>query len=104
MTARIQDLYDLNSPMITPAAPAAAPQRRTYWTRTANDRLFNYSVLLLICGGVVYLLGVTLSATPIGQVMPAENIWLWLGVIVAGLLLGIVLAAVLVATAKRVRA
>lgn len=102
------NIYDLTSPFVSATAPApataAAPAKRTYWTRAANDRLFNGSVILLIFAGVLVLLGGILGAAPIGQLTLERDAGQWLAVFVAMLALAGIMTLTLAATVKGVRA
>lgn len=107
MTARVFDIYDLNSPMVTPTAPAAVAtqaQKRSLMQRLSDSLLFNASVVLGVFASIVYLLGTILAATPWGQVTGTQNMALWLGVILGALAVAGMMTAVLVATVQRVTA
>jgi hypothetical protein len=107
MAARVYDIYDLNSPMVTPTAPAPAAmtaQGRTLMQRLSDSLLFNASVVLGVFASIVYALGTILSATPLGQVTPAQDVFLWGGVILGALAVAGMMTAVLVATVVRVTA
>ena len=110
MAARVYDIYDLQSPFVTPTAPtltappapAATVQGRTYMQRLSDSLLFNASVVLAVFSSVVYLLGTLLAPFPLGQVTGVQNLGLWLGVISGGLAVAGAMTAVLVATVVRV--
>ena len=106
MAARVYDLYDLSSPFVAPVAPAAATtaQGRTLMQRLADSLLFNASVVLGVFAGIVYLLGTILAPFPVGQVTPAQNLAMWLGVILGALAVAGMMTAVLVATVVRATA
>lgn len=110
MAARIYDIYDLSSPFVAPTAPAPAPatattaQGRSLMQRLSDSLLFNASVVLGVFAGIVYALGTILAPFPVGQVTPAQNLAMWLGVIMAALAVAGVMTAVLVATVQRVTA
>lgn len=106
MTARTYDIYDLSSPFVTPAAPAATQtaRPRPYMQRLAESWSFNASVILAVFAGVVYAIGVFLEPFPLGQVTPVRNFGLWLGVIAGALAVAGAMTAVLVATVKLVTA
>jgi hypothetical protein len=105
MTARaIFDIYDLNSPMVTPTPPPASSQRgRPYLQRLAESRLFNASVILGVFASAVYSIGTVLSMFPLGRVLPLQNFGLWLSVIAGGLAAAGVLTAMLATAVMRVR-
>ncbi len=107
MAARVYDIYDLNAPFVTPTAPAPAAmtaQGRTLMQRLSDSLLFNASVVLGVFASIVYALGTILSATPLGQVTPAQDVFLWGGVILGALAVAGMMTAVLVATVVRVTA
>jgi hypothetical protein len=66
MAARVFDIYDLNSPMVTPTAPAAAPQAPT--TKRTSDRLLRGCAYLLAFAGVLLLAALIVTATPLGAI------------------------------------
>ena len=75
MTARVYDLYDLNSPMVTPYPPpaasapattAAAP--RTATARRNSDRLLRVSAYLLTFAGVLFLAALAFTVTPLATI------------------------------------
>lgn len=105
MAARVYDIYDLNSPFVPPTAPAAAAtaQARPLMQRAADSLLFNASVVLGVFAAIVCAHGTILAATPLGQVTGAQNLGLWLGVILGALAMAGAMTAVLVATVQRVR-
>jgi hypothetical protein len=106
MTARVFDIYDLNSPMVTPTPPAATrttQQTRPYWQRLAESRLFNASVILGVFASAVYSIGTVLSMFPLGRVLPSQNFGLWVSVIAGGLAAAGVLTAMLATAVMRVR-
>lgn len=108
MTARTFDIYDLNAPFVAPTAPApaatATAPARTLMQRLSDSLLFNASVVLGVFAGIVYALGTILAATPLGQVTPAQDVFLWGGVILGALAVAGMMTAVLVATVVRVTA
>jgi hypothetical protein len=105
MTARTFDIYDLNSPMVTPYPPAAkaAAHGRPYLQRLAESRLFNASVILGVFASAVYSIGTVLSMFPLGRVLPLQNFGLWLSVIAGGLAAAGVITAMLATAVMRVR-
>ena len=72
--------------------------------RLSDSLLFNASVVLGVFASIVYLLGTILAPFPVGQVLPSQNLAMWLGVIMAALAVAGVMTAVLVATVQRVTA
>lgn len=69
MAARVFDIYNLNSPMVTPTAPppqAAAPQAAT--TTRNSDRLMRGSAYLLVFAGALWLAALLLTVTPLRTV------------------------------------
>lgn len=82
----------------TATAPAATAQGRSLMDRLSDSLLFNASVVLGVFAGIVYALGTILAATPLGQVTGAQNMGLWLGVILGALAVAGAMTAVLVAT------
>ena len=104
MTARaIFDIYDLNTPFVTPNAPTA-PQARTFMQKLAANRVFNAAVVLLVFSAAVYSIGTVLMWFPIGSVLPSQNFGLWLGVVCGGLAAAGAITAILTAAVLRVRA
>jgi len=66
MTARAYDIYDLNSPFVTPntpTAPAAAPTAK----RTAA-RLLRGSAYLAVLTGLLLLAAALVALTPLGRI------------------------------------
>lgn len=108
MAARVYDIYDLSSPFVAPTAPAPATattaQGRSLMRRLSDSLLFNASVVLGVFASIVYALGTILAATPLGQVTPAQDVFLWGGVILGALAVAGMMTAVLVATVVRVTA
>lgn len=108
MAARVYDIYDLQSPFVTPTAPApqaaaaSMAAARPYTQRLADSLLFNASVVLAVFSSVVYLLGTMLAPFPLGQVTGTQNMAMWLSVIAGGLAVAGAMTAVLVATVMRV--
>ena len=108
MAARVYDIYDLSSPFVAPTAPApvtaTTAQGRSLMRRLSDSLLFNASVVLGVFASIVYALGTILSATPLGQVTPAQDVFLWGGVILGALAVAGMMTAVLVATVVRATA
>lgn len=105
MTARVYgNIYDLNSPFVSATAPPTAAQRRAYWQRLAESRLFNASVVLAVFASILYLIATILDWLPVGRVTGTQNMALWLGVIAFGLAAAGAITALLVAGIMRVRA
>lgn len=52
--------------------------------RVGPDRLLNASVRMLVFAGILVAAGQVLGLTSLGKVTPADNLVLWLSVIVAG--------------------
>lgn len=67
MAARVYDIYDLNSPMVTPTAPAAKEAAARKAARGA-DRLLLGGEYLLLLSGVLLLAGAIVAATPLGYI------------------------------------
>jgi hypothetical protein len=69
MAARVFDIYDLNSPMVTPTptAPAAAPPQATPAKRN-SERLLRGCAYLLAFAGVLLLAALTITVTPLGAI------------------------------------
>ena len=111
MAARVYDIYDLSSAFVEPTAPtttapttATTAQGRSLMRRLSDSLLFNASVVLGVFASIVYALGTILSATPLGQVTPAQDVFLWGGVILGALAVAGMMTAVLVATVVRATA
>ena len=107
MTTRIYDIYDLSSPFVAPTAPAPATttaQSRALMRRLSDSLLFNASVVLGVFASIVYALGTILAPFPVGQVTPAQDVFLWGGVILGALAVAGMMTAVLVATVVRATA
>jgi len=71
MAARVYDIYDLNSPFVTPTAPAtAAPTAPATapTTRRSSDRLLRGSAYLLTCAGALLLAALIATGTPLGAI------------------------------------
>jgi len=69
MTARVYDIYDLNSPtMVTPTAPPQAPTAPQRATRRSSSRLMRGSVALLTFAGLLFLAALLITVTPLGRI------------------------------------
>ena len=72
MAARVFDIYNLNSPMVTPTAPApqastaAAPQVPT--ATRGSARLMRFSAYLLTFACVLFLAALIVTVTPLGAI------------------------------------
>jgi hypothetical protein len=69
MAARVFDIYDLNSPMVTPTpppAPTAAPQAPA--AKRNSDRLLRGCAYLLAFAGVLLLAALMVTVTPLGAI------------------------------------
>ena len=72
MAARVFDIYNLNSPMVTPTAPApqaataTAPQTTTAMRGSA--RLMRFSAYLLTFAGALFLAALIVTVTPLGRI------------------------------------
>jgi hypothetical protein len=63
------DIYNLNSPFVTPTAPApAATVQATATTRRSADRLMRGSAYLLTFAGVLLLAALIVAVTPLGRI------------------------------------
>lgn len=104
----VSNIYDLNSPFVTPQAttPTAAPQAATamqmrpYFKRLAESTLFNASVILLVFAAFIYSAGTVLALLPLGWVTPEQDFGLWFGTIagvlaMSGAITGVLAMAVL---------
>lgn len=105
------DLYNLDSPFITPTAPtltapqatATTAQARPYMQRLAESLLFNASVILLVFSAFVYSAGTVLAFFPLGAVTPSQNFGLWFGTIAGVLAMSGAVTGILAAAVVRVR-
>jgi hypothetical protein len=68
MAARVFDIYDLNSPMVTPTAPAAAAAPQATTAKRNSDRLLRGCAYLLAFAGVLLLAALIVTATPLGAI------------------------------------
>jgi hypothetical protein len=91
MAARTFDIYDLNSPMVMPTAPAAAAPQATTATRN-SDRLKRGCAYLLAFAGVLLLAAVIVTATPLGAI--DADITVPFVAVAVGVPIAIVIAAV----------
>jgi hypothetical protein len=67
MAARTFDIYDLNSPMVTPTAPTAATPQVPAAKRN-SDRLLRGCAYLLAFAGVLLLAALIIAVTPLGAI------------------------------------
>ena len=65
MAAKVFDIYDLNSPMVMPTAPAAPAAAAA--TR-ASARLLRASVGVLAFAGVLLVAALLVAVTPLGAI------------------------------------
>jgi len=86
MAARVYDIYDLQSPFVTPTAPAAQATATTAptATRRSSDRLLRAAAYLLTFAGALLLAALIVTVTPIGAI-DADITVPFLAVFVGGL-------------------
>ena len=66
MAARVHDIYDLNSPFVTPTAP---PAQATAARRTRGPaRLLRSMAYLAVFAGVLFLAALLAAFTPLGRI------------------------------------
>ena len=69
MTTRtMYDIYNLNSPFVTPTAPAPAATVQATATRRSSDRLLRGSAYLLTCASALLLAALIATVTPLGAI------------------------------------
>jgi len=70
MAARVYDIYDLQSPFVTPTAPAAQATATTAptATRRSSDRLLRAAAYLLTFAGALLLAALIITVTPLGAI------------------------------------
>ena len=66
MAARVHDIYDLNSPFVTPTAP---PAQATAARRTRGPaRLLRSMAYLAVIAGLLLLAALLVTVTPLGRI------------------------------------
>ena len=66
MAARVHDIYDLNSPFVTPTAP---PAQATAARRTRGPaRLLRSMAYLAVLAGLLLLAALLVTVTPLGRI------------------------------------
>ena len=79
------NIYDLNSPFVTPTAPAPTPTAAPHAaTRRSSNRLLRAAAYLLTFAGALLLAALIVTVTPIGAI-DADITVPFLAVFVGGL-------------------
>lgn len=70
MTARVYDIYNLNSPFVTPTATtvAAQPAAVAVAATRNSDKLMRGSAYLLTFAGALLLLALVVASTPLNTI------------------------------------
>jgi len=81
----VSNIYDLNSPFVTPTAPAPTPTAAPHAaTRRSSNRLLRAAAYLLTFAGALLLAALIVTVTPIGAI-DADITVPFLAVFVGGL-------------------
>ena len=65
----VSNIYDLNSPFVTPTAPAPTPTAAPHAaTRRSSNRLLRAAAYLLLFAGLLFLAALIITVTPIGAI------------------------------------
>lgn len=65
----VSNIYDLNSPFVTPTAPAPTPTAAPHAaTRRSSNRLLRAAAYLLTFAGALLLAALIITVTPLGRI------------------------------------
>ena len=65
----VSNIYDLNSPFVTPTAPAPTPTAAPHAaTRRSSNRLLRAAAYLLTFAGLLFLAALLVTVTPLGRI------------------------------------
>ena len=88
---------------LPPSQASTQAQPQAAASGHASDRLFVFSINLLVFAGALVVLGQLLAATPLGNVMADDASGLGVGIIAAGLVTALMVAFIVALFVKRVR-